>query len=387
MRLLLKMVNNKELIISAAGILILASGFAAFYFVLPNYYQIHFTAIEKPLATSTVAHLKTPSPLKAIYLTSWTTGSIARRKKLIDLIDTTELNAIVIDIKDYTGRVSFLIDNAELRAVGSAKKIIPDIEALIGELHEKNIYVIGRIAVFQDPYLVSKHPEWAVKKDSDRMAAWRDHKSITWLDAGAPGVWDYTVLLAKESYRLGFDELNFDYIRFPSDGNMKDIYYPWSDGYEKPEVLRGFFSHVHDNLKPLGVPLSADLFGMTTINTDDLNIGQVLEVALPYFDYVSPMVYPSHYPPTFIGLSNPAAEPYKVVRYSLNAAYERSSTTPQKIRPWLQDFNLGAIYTAEMVRAQIQATYDAGFNSWMLWDAANHYTPAALLGGNATTTN
>lgn len=382
------MANNKEAFILAVLVFVLASGFAAFfaafYFVLPNYHQINWTNAEKSIAASTVTHLKTPSPLKAIYLTSWTAGSIARRGKLIDLIDATELNAVVIDIKDYTGRVSFLIDNPELRALGSSKKIIPDIATLVKELHDKNIYIIGRIAVFQDSYLVSKYHEWAVKKDSERTAVWQDYKGLAWLDAGARGVWDYVVLLAKESYALGFDELNFDYIRFPSDGNMKDIYYPWSDGYEKPEVLQEFFSYLHDNLKMTDAVLSADLFGMTTTNADDLNIGQVLEVALPYFDYIAPMVYPSHYPPTFIGLVNPAAEPYKVVRYSLNAAYQRSSTTPQKIRPWLQDFNLGAVYTAAMVREQIQATYDAGFDSWMLWDAANRYTPAALLSNEAT---
>ncbi|KKT75429.1 MAG: hypothetical protein UW71_C0003G0023 [Parcubacteria group bacterium GW2011_GWB1_44_7] len=374
------MANNKEAFILAVLVFVLASGFAAFYFVLPDYHQINWTNAQKPIATSTIVHLKTPSPLKAIYLTSWTAGSIARRGKLIDLIDATELNAVVIDIKDYTGRISFLTDNPELQALGSAKKIVPDIAALLKELHDKNIYVIGRIAVFQDLYLVGKHHEWAVTKDSERSAVWQDHKGLTWLDAGARGVWDYIVLLAKESYALGFDELNFDYIRFPSDGNMNDIYYPWSYGYEKPEVLREFFSYLHDNLKITGAILSADLFGMTTINTDDLNIGQILEVTLPYFDFIAPMVYPSHYPPTFIGLGNPAAEPYKVVRYSLNAAYQRSSTTPQKIRPWLQDFNLGAVYTAAMVREQIQATYDAGFDSWMLWNAANRYTPAALLG-------
>ena len=274
-----------------------------------------------------------------------------------------------------------------MQAVGSVKKIIPDIKTLIQQLHAKNIYIIGRIAVFQDPYLVAKHPEWAVKKDSARTAIWQDYKGLTWLDVGAPGVWDYIVLLAKESHTLGFDELNFDYIRFPSDGNMKDIYYPWSDGYEKPEVLREFFSYLHDNLKHAGLVLSADLFGMTTTNNDDLNIGQVLEVALPYFDYVAPMVYPSHYPPTFLGLGNPAAHPYEVVRYSLAAAYERASTTPRKIRPWLQDFSLGAVYTAKMVREQIQATYDAGFDSWMLWNSANRYTPAALLGNDAAVAN
>ncbi|MFA6272883.1 MAG: putative glycoside hydrolase [Candidatus Paceibacterota bacterium] len=381
------MINIRETIILVIGVLVLVSGFVAFYFVLPDQNPLYLIAAEEPLAISTVTHLKTPVPLKALYLTSWTAGYNVRREKLIDLVDNTELNAVVIDIKDYTGRISFLIDNPELQAIGSAKNIVPDIKELIKKLHDKNIYIIGRISVFQDPYLVSKYPEWAVKKNSDQKVVWKDYKGITWLDAGASGVWDYIVLLAKESYALGFDELNFDYIRFPSDGNMKDVYYPWSDGYEKPEVLREFFSYLHDNLKPIGAVLSADLFGMTTTNTDDLNIGQVLEVALPYFDYVAPMVYPSHYPATFIGLGNPAEHPYEVIRYSLNAAFNRSSTTPQKIRPWLQDFSLGAVYTAEMVRAQIQATYDSGFDSWMLWNSANRYTAAALLGNDAALAN
>ncbi|MEK9201846.1 MAG: putative glycoside hydrolase, partial [Patescibacteria group bacterium] len=134
-----------------------------------------------------------------------------------------------------------------------------------------------------------------------------------------------------------------------------------------------------DHLAGTGVVISADLFGMTTTNTDDLNIGQVLERTLPYFDYIAPMVYPSHYPKTFLGFSNPAEKPYEVIKYSLDSAVTRASTTPQKIRPWLQDFDLGAVYTKEMVRAQIQATYDAGLTSWMLWDAANTYTRGALL--------
>ena len=131
-----------------------------------------------------------------------------------------------------------------------------------------------------------------------------------------------------------------------------------------------------------GIKISADLFGMTTTNTDDLNIGQILEDALNNFDYVSPMVYPSHYPPTFLGFAKPAEKPYEVVKYSMDQAFTRAinaSSTPLKLRPWLQDFDLGAVYTADMVRAQIQATYDAGLNSWMIWDAGNTYTVGAFL--------
>jgi len=182
---------------------------------------------------------------------------------------------------------------------------------------------------------------------------------------------------------------------------MNDIHYPFSEQniindeeWGKAKTIENYFKYLSEHLKDSGAVLSVDLFGMTTTNFDDLNIGQVLERALPYFDYIAPMVYPSHYPPTFIGIANPAAHPYEIIDHSLDRALKRidtlknSTSTPPwirdkvhrgQIRPWLQDFNLGATYTADMVRAQIQATYDNGLTSFMLWDAANTYTPGGLL--------
>ena len=139
---------------------------------------------------------------------------------------------------------------------------------------------------------------------------------------------------------------------------------------------------MNDTIRQKGIPISADLFGMVTTNTDDLNIGQVLENTLPYVDFVAPMVYPSHFPPTWNGLKNPAANPYDVIHYSMNKAVERAKAMgedPLKLRPWLQDFNMGATYTKEMVRSQIQATYDVGLTSWMMWDPSNTYTEGSLL--------
>ncbi len=323
-------------------------------------------------------HLSTPEPVKAIYMTSFIAGHKERRAALAELIEKTELNAVVIDVKDYSGAISFLVSDPLLVSVGASEKRIPDIREFIETLHQKGIYVIGRISVFQDPQFAVARPDLAVVRASDG-ALWRDRKGLAWLDAAAREAWEYTVALAKESYAVGFDELNFDYVRFPSDGDMNDIAYPWSGTRVKTEVLDSFFSYLAAELKPTGAVLSADLFGMTTTNRDDLNIGQVLEVGLAHFDFVAPMVYPSHYPPNFLGIPNPAAEPYRVIRYSLDKAFARASTTPEKIRPWLQDFDLGAIYTADMVRAQMQAVYDAGFTSWMLWDPSNRYTQDALL--------
>ena len=332
-------------------------------------------------------HIKTPIQVKAIYMTSWVAGTKIIRAGLLKLIDETELNAVVIDIKDYTGKIAFEVQDENLTKYDAAENRIPDIKELIELLHSKGVYVIGRVSVFQDPHLVACRPDLAVKKNADGEI-WKDYKGISWLDAGAPEVWDYTIDLATEAYNLGFDEINFDYIRFPSDGNMAEIYYPFSEERilrdpekGKAKILQEFFAYLDNKLQKTGAILSADLFGMITTNTDDLNIGQVLEYALPFFDFICPMVYPSHYPPTFIGLANPAEHPYLVVKYAMDSAVARTKTassTPSQLRPWLQDFDLGADYTASMVRAQIQAVYDSGLESWMLWAASNKYTREAL---------
>lgn len=346
--------------------------------------QVRKMAKKEFIAT----HVETPKAVKAIYMTSWVAGTPSFREKLVKIADETEINSIIIDIKDYTGRISFEVEDEMLQEVGSVENRIPDIRKFIKRLHNKGIYVMGRISVFQDPYYVSKYPEFAVRRESDG-GIWEDYKGISWLDAGAKEVWDYTVAIAKESYEAGFDELNFDYIRFPSDGDMNDIKYPFSEekvladpDYGKAKVVQSFFKYLNKELEDTDAVLSADLFGMVTTNPDDLNIGQVLEYAEPYFDYIAPMTYPSHYPKGFNGYPNPNKEVYGVIKYSMDEAVRRmneASSTPSKIRPWLQDFDYGGNYDIAEVRAQIQAVYDSGLTSWMLWDPANKYTVDALL--------
>jgi len=336
---------------------------------------------QKPQAT----HIVTPAAVKAIYMSQCLAADKTLRDKLVQLINETELNSVVIDVKDYSGRISFVSTDPFWLASVSKTCFARDMFEFIDSLHRDGIYVIGRITVFQDSYFVSRRSDLAVKRASDHTLVWKDHKGISYLDPGAKEVWDRIISLSREAHALGFDELNFDYIRFPSDGNMSDIYFPFSESvvnadseHGKSLVLREFFSYLNRELKNDGITISADLFGMTTTNTDDLNIGQVLEDALSRFDYVAPMVYPSHYPPGFIGFLNPAEKPYEVVKYSMDEAVKRASTTSLKLRPWLQDFNLGALYTADMVRTQIQAVYDSGLNSWMLWNASNRYTKEAF---------
>src|SRR3989344_3994596 len=326
-----------------------------------------------------VAHIATPEPLKALYMTSCVAATPAWRTSLKELIETTELNAVVIDIKDYTGTISFPNDFPK----GTSQRgcVIADLKEFIAELHSGNIYVIGRISVFQDLSYTQLFPELAVKSMSTG-GIWKDHKGISFIDVGAKPYWDYIIDISVTSYALGFDELNYDYIRYPSDGNMQDANYTWMNASStRPEMLENFFSYLDSNMSDSGAVLSADLFGMTTTVTTDLGIGQVLEKALPYFDYVAPMVYPSHYPNGWNNFANPADYPYEVIKASMSVGREReialnvanglATSTPSKLRPWLQDFNLGATYDAPKVRAQIQATYDIGLTSWMLWSAAN----------------
>lgn len=347
-----------------------------------------------------VKHLLTPLAVKGIYMSQCVVGTPSFRAQLVDLINQTELNSVVIDIKDYTGKLAFTTTNSLLKDSVSGQCGARDMKEFIESLHEQGIYVIGRVTVFQDPFYTGLHPELAVKKMSNKETVWRDHKGLAFIDVGARPFWDYIVAIAKESYALGFDEINFDYIRFPSDGDMEDVYFSWSASSTKPEILERFFQYLHQELQPTGIITSADLFGMTTTNTDDLNIGQVWERALPYFNYLSPMVYPSHYPPTFNGWADPNQHPYDLIHHVLASAVLRTkastttapafthtrigTTTPivyqkpvysaTKVRPWLQDFDYGGNYGVNEVRAQIEAAYDAGLNSWLIWDPGNNYT-------------
>ncbi|MBA3551223.1 hypothetical protein H0W32_03390 [Patescibacteria group bacterium] len=410
------MENKHKVTLGIAGffIFVLLLIFAVIPFFTRDTYNVAGVATkidaktDEPIAPKQeaprVAHVPIPKEVKAIYMSSCVAGTKHFRDDLVAQIERTELNAVIIDIKDYTGLLSFTPRDPELASFLSDRCFAPDMEAFIKTLHEKNIYVIGRITAFQDPHYAKLHPEIAVKRASDG-GLWVDRKGINYLDPGAKAAWDHLIKIGKESYAIGFDELNYDYIRFPSDGNMKDIYFPYSKDESKQIVIERFFKYLHDELKPTGVMLSADLFGFTTTNPDDLNIGQILERALPYFDFIAPMIYPSHYPPGFLGYANPAEHPYEVIKYALDGAVKRTiatssrfdiigstqiaSTSPQlytkpaydknKIRPWLQDFNLGATYTPAMVRAQIQATYDSGLNSWMIWAPSNRYKEAGAL--------
>ncbi len=336
------------------------------------------TPIISPIV---VTHISTPKTVKAVYISAWVAGSPKFRDTIIKMIDDTELNAIVIDIKDSTGRVSFDMPIPDVQKEGSIEKRISNVRVLTDMLHKKNIYIIGRVAVFQDPYMTRKHPDWSVTKKSDGTV-WRDRKGLSFLDPAKKEVHDYIVSVAKGAYEEGFDELNFDYIRYPSDGNMKDINYHLATGETRSDNIEKFFKYLSTEMKKeKNIPLSADLFGLTTEATDDMGIGQVWEKAFPYFDFLCPMVYPSHYPPGHAGYKNPAMYPYEVINLALLGAIKKTDKIQgdkNKIRAWLQDFDMGTTYTKELIQKEMKAVYDNRLTSWMLWDPANKYTPSTL---------
>ncbi len=378
---------------------IIAAGVGAF-FVWPMLAAPLEYISDSPVQISNpqplIIHLPTPAPTRGLYMTQCVAGMPSLRQGLIKIADETEINAIVVDLKDYSGAVAFPSSTA---IPGGRGCHVADFASLVKEMHEHQIYVIGRLTVFQDPLYTKVHPEQAVQ--SARGGVWRDRKGLSFVDVGAKPFWDYIVKLANEAYELGVDEINFDYIRYPSDGDMKDVRYTFSAGQSHAENLEQFFAYLNSNIQ---FPTSADLFGLTTTNYDDLNIGQVLERALPYFDFIDPMVYPSHYPPRFNGWPNPNVKTYEIVQFSMSRAvartvatttkiaslaYERVGTsTPaiyskpaypaSKMRPWLQDFDYPVTYTSEMVKSQIQATYDVGLDSWLMWSPSNEYTVGVL---------
>lgn len=397
---------KKRLRASSAGLLagglIVVAGFAAAAAIAPSVSYVRgesaTTTPERETARPVSAHVATPDAVKAVYMSQCVVGTPTFRDSIVKLVDDTELNAIVIDIRDYTGRIAFPTENPVLKDMVSEDCGATDMKDFIARLHEKGIYVIGRITVFQNPYYTSVHPDQAVQKAGGGV--WKDHKGLAFVDVGAKPYWDTVVELSKESYDIGFDEINYDYIRFPSDGDMKSAVYSWSQGVSKSEALERFFKYLHEQVSPIGVKMSADLFGYVTVHEDDLGIGQLLERALPYFDYIDPMVYPSHYNSGFAGLKNVNSDPYKVVYTSMaeavrrtvatttsieSFAYQRIGTsTPavyskpsypaSKMRPWLQDFDYPVDYTPAMVAAQIKANEDAGLNSYLFWDPANKYS-------------
>lgn len=311
-----------------------------------------------------VAHVPAPEEVRGIYWTAETARN-RRAEELREYMLKTGINSVVIDVK---------MDNGEV--------VMPP-QAIIDKLGQDGIYRIARLPVMRDSVYARAHPEQAIKSTSGKL--WLDKTGAAWLDPAHPGVAESALNLAREAYKMGFDEIQFDYIRYASDGALSAIAKTEAEKTRtKGEIMRAFFDTLGGTLKKEGIPVSFDLFGMTFLTAEDFGIGQRLEDVYHNADYISPMVYPSHYWTGFQGFKNPAEYPYEVVKYSLDKGAEILKTdlfideaeSRAKFRPWIQDFDLGAVYTAARIEAQIKASRDAKASGWILWNARNVYEPA-----------
>lgn len=337
-----------------------------------------------PKLTFVATHVSTPNPVKGVYISASVAGIPSLRKSIVEMIRDTELNTVVIDVKDDTGRVSFPIEDAEFKSYDSGDNHIQDLREFIENLHKRNIYVIGRIVGFQDPYSVNSRPETAIKKVSDGKI-WRDTKGSPWVDPGNELYTRYLATLAQESYALGFDEIQFDGLEYPSTGNIYDAYYPSDEGLSKREVIKKVYAYISTNVRQLGIPTSVSISARSVVDYDDGRVGQFFEDTFKYFNFVSPTLFSAEYPAEFRLEGVRDKQSNELVEESLILAQNRLkifqdtiASTTISIRPWLQNNEYPRIESPEVVRKQIDAVYTSDVRSWLMFDAASTYTASVF---------
>lgn len=319
--------------------------------------------------------------VKGIYVTGPVAGS-ERMNDLITLVDATELNTMVIDVKNDNGEITWKMDTGSVIEMGNGVAYIRDISALMETLKQHEIYTIARIVCFKDPVFAQNHPDCALLRTDGGFVT--DAYGLAWVNPYDEEVWDYLTEIAQAAADAGFDEVQFDYVRFPigSDADAAD-YKVDMTVYTKEQAIAGFLSYAGERLHEKGVVVTADVFGTVIDSPTDIGrVGQNYAELGRTVDVLSPMVYPSHYAQGVFGLDVPDAHPYDTVYQALllsqkvlgQDAGEECAT----VRPWLQAFTATWVnghisYEEEQIREQIQAVYDAGYEEWILWNATCRY--------------
>jgi len=316
---------------------------------------------------------------KALYLSLYGVGDKKLRTAALALLETTELNALVIDLKGDRGLVPYRSTVALATQVGAQRVItISDLPTLVTDLRQRGIYTIARIVVFKDSLLALGRPALAVRKPDGSV--FRDREGLAWTNPYSHDVWNYNIGIAVEAAKAGFDEIQFDYVRLP-DATGLAYEMPWTE-QNRVAAIDGFLTEARKALTPFNVFLAADVFGYICWNPGDTKIGQKLEHLAGIVDYLSPMLYPSSFQFGIPGFRNPVEHPYQIVRLSLEHARQRTHLPPVRFRPWLQAFRDyafgGRPFTAGEIKAQIKAAEDFGANGWMLWNPHNQYSAADL---------
>jgi hypothetical protein len=321
-----------------------------------------------------------PFEVRALYAPAAVFEGAGRLDDLLALIERSEANAMVIDVKETDGWLYYESDLPEAVAAGADKRPIFKLEELLPALRERGIYLIARMVVMKDNTVGASRPELAVTNSATGQP-WRDFGGGIWLDPHNPGVAEYIAAIAGDLAAKGFDEVQLDYVRFFSDGDFSvaDTNLPNTQSFRLPAIRR-LFRLVADELATTRAFLAADVFPISFIAPDDQGIGQRPEVIMPYVDYFSPMVYPSHYASGTFGFAVPNDRPYEVIDKTLEIMNDQSAGLPMVIRPWIQDFGLPPVprYTAAQVRAEMQALADNGAVGWMIWQSGARFTEAAL---------
>ena len=324
-----------------------------------------------------------PQVVKAAYLTYYGVGDRGIRDRVLELTNRTELNGVVIDVKGDRGLIPYRTGvPAALAAGAQGPVILKDFDGLMADLKARGIYAIARIVAFKDNVLAAHRRDLAVI-DTRTGKPWMDREKLAWVDPTREEVWDYLIAVAKEAADKGFDEIQFDYVRFPTDGRLSAARYSRPNTQAvRLETIAGFLAKARRELGPTGVFLAADVFGYTASNENDTDIGQRIEELAPHVDYISPMVYPSGYHRGIPGFRNPVEHPYEVVRESVRLIRKRSTHATVQIRPWIQDFRDYAfdrrIFGVREILAPIRGADEAGAAGWMLWNPRNDYTAEAL---------
>ncbi len=316
---------------------------------------------------------------RALYLSAYGIASRGLREAALELARTTEINALVVDLKSERGVVAFSSGVPLAAAIGAEQpRLIPNLRQLVESLHAQHLYLIARIVVFRDSALAEARPDLAVK--TAEGSVWHDGEGMAWTDPFSRTVWNYNIAIAVEAARAGFDEIQFDYVRFPDAPGL--VFSQASSSGSRVEAISGFLALARQALRPYNVFTAADLFGYVCWNRDDTGIGQTLKSVLAHVDYLSPMLYPSAFQYGIPGVSEPVAHPHAIILLSLKRALSRTGAAPVRLRPWLQAFQDYSFdrrrFGAEQIRAQIDAAQQAGTDGFMLWNPRNAYTSAGL---------
>lgn len=317
--------------------------------------------------------LLTPFKIKGLYMSTYGITSHLLRTAALEAVKTNNLNTLVIDVKGDRGLVLFKVDVPLANEIGAQETIlVKDPAALIADLKKENLYLIARIVTFKDNVLAKAKPEWAVRKGGGMYV---DRENLHWVDPFHKEIWDYNIAIAKAAAEMGFDEVQFDYVRFP-DTRGVEFSQP-TNMASRTAAITGFLETAHKALAPYNVMVSADIFGYVAWNTDDTDIGQDINKLVNAVDVVSPMLYPSGFQFGIPNYRNPVEHPYEIVNLTLQNAQKRTGASPLRFRPWLQAFRDyafgGGDFKEERMRTQIKASNDFGASGYLFWNPRNVY--------------